>query len=318
MTATLVFPTIKSSGIELQAESLGWLEESTDLLGNGEALRARIDRDGYLLLRGVLDPVEVMKARASVCRHLAADGHLDAGHPEIEAVWNRRERTAFKPEYANKNPEVERLLYGGRMLGFFAELLGGPVAHYDFTWLRAMAPGGGSASHCDVVYMGRGDTRRLYTCWTPLGDVGFDTGGLMVLEGSSQHEHLRETYGKHDVDTHCDNKHLPDGKPAGDGWGDGFEWVPGMKGQWGTLGPDCNRVQKHLGAPRWLTTEYRAGDILVFGMYTVHASMDNASADRIRLSTDSRYQPLGTAMDDRWIGEEPVGHSQAGKRGRIC
>lgn len=322
MPATLdpapTLPRITSSGIPMDPASLGWLTESTDLLNDGPALRARMARDGYLFLRNVLPADEVLAARDSVCRHLAADGHLDPAFPETEAIWNRRERMTFKPEYANKNPTVERLLYGPDMLSFFRTLLGAPPAHYDFTWLRAVAPGHGAPPHCDVVYMGRGDTQQLFTCWTPLGHVGFDQGGLMVLEGSHTHQHLRETYGKHDVDTHCTNKSLPDGKPAGDGWGNDFEWIPGMKGYGGSLGNDCNRTQKHLGNFRWLTAEYNPGDILVFSMYTVHASMDNTTPDRIRLSTDSRYQPQNTTMDDRWIGNNPPAHSSAGKRGKIC
>lgn len=318
MTATLELPRLSSSGIPIAPADLGWLTESTDLVDDGSALRERMARDGYLFLRGVLPVDEVLAARASVCAQLARDGHLDPAAPELDCVWNRRERLTFKPEYANKNPAVERLLYGPHMLGFFRTLLDAPVAHYDFTWLRAVAPGHGAPPHCDVVYMGRGDTRRLYTCWTPLGHVGFDSGGLIVLEGSHTHQHLRETYGKHDVDSHCSNKSLPDGKPDGDGWGDKFEWVPGMNGYGGSLGADCNRLRKHLGNFRWLTAEYNPGDILLFSMYTVHASIDNSTPDRIRLSTDSRYQPAGTAMDDRWIGDNPVAHSAAGKRGKIC
>ena len=36
--------------------------------------------------------------------------------------------------------------------------------------------------------------------------------------------------------------------------------------------------------------------------------------DRVRLSTDTRFQPA----DERWIGPNPPGHGRAGKRGRIC
>jgi ectoine hydroxylase-related dioxygenase (phytanoyl-CoA dioxygenase family) len=59
------------------------------------------------------------------------------------------------------------------------------------------------------------------------------------------------------------------------------------------------------------------GDVIVFSMFTVHASLDNRS-DRVRLSSDSRYQPASASADERWIGANPVGHGQAGKRGKIC
>ena len=57
--------------------------------------------------------------------------------------------------------------------------------------------------------------------------------------------------------------------------------------------------------------------MLIFSIHTVHASLDNRS-NRIRLSADSRYQRADEAADERWVGEKPIGHSQAGKRGRIC
>jgi hypothetical protein len=68
---------------------------------------------------------------------------------------------------------------------------------------------------------------------------------------------------------------------------------------------------------RWLTGEFRAGDLLTFSMYTVHASLDNQSKS-IRLSSDTRYQLASEPVDERWIGENPIAHGLAAKRGRIC
>jgi hypothetical protein len=52
-------------------------------------------------------------------------------------------------------------------------------------------------------------------------------------------------------------------------------------------------------------------------MFTVHASLDNRT-NRIRISSDSRYQRASEPIDERWIGVNPPGHSAAGKRGRVC
>lgn len=161
--------------------------------------------------------------------------------------------------------------------------------------------------------MGRGERERLYTAWTPIGDIDLQLGGLMVLEGSHQHERLRKTYSRMDVDTYCTNKGqaVPDGlgatKDQDKSWGERLAgWLAGSP----------NQIRRSIGG-RWLTTEYHAGDLLVFSPYLVHGSLDNAT-DRIRLSSDSRYQPASTTADERWIGANPVGHSKAGKRGRIC
>ena len=50
---------------------------------------------------------------------------------------------------------------------------------------------------------------------------------------------------------------------------------------------------------RWLTAEYRMGDVLVFSMYTMHASTDNQSESAVRLSSDTRYQLASEPADAR-------------------
>jgi hypothetical protein len=53
-------------------------------------------------------------------------------------------------------------------------------------------------------------------------------------------------------------------------------------------------------------------------MFLVHASLDNRTANRLRLSSDCRYQRASEPVDDRWVGPQPPGHGTAGKRGRVC
>ena len=52
--------------------------------------------------------------------------------------------------------------------------LGEPVRYFDYTWFRSVPPGPGTASHCDIVYMGRGERERLFTVWTPIGDIAME------------------------------------------------------------------------------------------------------------------------------------------------
>jgi ectoine hydroxylase-related dioxygenase (phytanoyl-CoA dioxygenase family) len=140
-----------------------------------------------------------------------------------------------------------------------------------------------------------------------LGDAPLKLGGLMVLEGSHHKHDLLRPYLERDVDTYCRNgRHAQEIETGKKLW----EWD-------GSLSKDPVSLQKKLGG-RWLTTEYEAGDLLTFTMHTVHASLDNQTSDRIRISSDSRYQPASLPADARWIGENPVGHGLAGKHGRIC
>ena len=40
---------------------------------------------------------------------------------------------------------------------------------------------------------------------------------------------------------------------------------------------------------RWVTYEYEPGDLVVFGMHTLHGGVTNPT-DTVRLSIDSRFQ----------------------------
>ena len=195
------------------------------------------------------------------------------------------------------------MLYSGRMIAFFERLLDGAVRHFDFTWLRAISPGKGTAPHGDAVFMNRGTT-RLYTAWVPLGDVDFNLGGLMILGKSNRLEELKQAYLNKDVDAFCENE------------ADAALFRTGEKWWNGALSEDPAALQRQLGLP-WLTAEYRAGDLLTFSIDTIHCSLDNHS-DRIRISSDSRYQLASDPIDERWIGDDPIGHGPEAKRGMIC
>ena len=179
--------------LDTSAEAFGELRDSADLAHDGAALRARLAEDGYLLLRGYLDREQVLAARGEVTAHMAAAGALDLAHPVMDAVAAQGNRQTFSPDVAAHNAALTRVLYAGPMMAFYARLLGGPVRHFDYTWLRTMMRGPATKPHCDLVYMGRG-TQRLYTAWTPLGNLPLTMGGLMVLERSHLHaDKLRHT-----------------------------------------------------------------------------------------------------------------------------
>ena len=284
--------------------SFGELRDSAWMMGNHEALRERMEEDGYLYIRSFFKRDAVLAARRSILEQARADGLIEPGTELMDGI-PRAGAGSFHPEYA-QTPEIQAVLYGERFLDFYRGHFGEEVRHYDFTWLRYMGQGAGTRPHCDMVYMGRGERDRLRTAWIPMGDASLSLGGLMVLEGSHlQHERLRP-YLERDVDAYCTNgRHAEEIESGRKTWG----WD-------GTLSDDPVSLREKLGG-RWLTTEFTAGDLLTFGMYTVHASIDN-QLNRLQLSTDSRYQPASKPADERWIGAKPIGHSLAGKRGRIC
>jgi hypothetical protein len=306
MVLAEIAPEIFSCGEKLHAsaDKLGYLRQSNEVLGNPGLLQQRMADDGYLFLRGLLSSEKVLSARRNTLEQLAAQGQLDPNAPLMDGIQKPGTSLFFQPELAQKNNQaLQKLLYAedGDLMRFFNHFLGGPTRHFDFTWLRCVSPGRGTPCHCDVVFMGRG-TRKLYTAWIPLGNVDFETGGLMVLEGSHKNHQLQQTYGSQDVDSYCENDPLDEARTA--------------NGYNGWLSENPNELRNQLGG-RWLVSEYEVGDVVIFSIDLVHGGMDNRS-NHLRLSSDSRYQLASEPIDERWVGENPLGHSSAGKRGRIC
>jgi len=286
--------------LSVSEDAFGGLRSSSDLLDDVGAMRTRMAEDGYLFLPGLLEREKVRRARLSVLERLAREDHLlDLERPLEEGALLPDAKIKVNTNFAAGDPHVEEVLYQGEMMEYFRRFLGGEILHFDYTWFRAKDRGNGTRPHCDIVYMGRG-TRRLFTAWTPFGDIPVEQGGLIILENSHRKGEQLRAYLASDVDTYCEND------PAG----------AAKKPFDGSLGEDAGRVREHLGG-RWLTADFRMGDVLIFGMGTVHAGLDNRH-DRLRLSSDSRYQLASEPADERWIGENPAAHGPHAKKGVIC
>jgi len=298
----------RSQGVALDPnpESFGELECSASLLADPGALRRRMEENGYLFLRAFFAREDVLAARRTVVGRMDAKGWLEPGTDPMDGVLRQGVNPKLAPELGENNAELIRLLYTGRIMEFYRSLFGEEVLHFDFTWFRTVGAGFGTRPHCDVVYMGRGTRDRLYTAWVPIGDVPIKLGGLMLLEGSHRQQERLRNYLKRDVDAYCTNgRHAQEIESGKKIW----DWD-------GSLSKDPASLRARLGG-RWLTTNFQAGDLLTFPMHMIHASLDNPTG-RVRRSSDSRYQPASQPADERWVGENPIGHSLAGKRGRIC
>jgi ectoine hydroxylase-related dioxygenase (phytanoyl-CoA dioxygenase family) len=266
--------------MELPGRYLGELREANAILSDREALRARMEEEGYLLIRGLFERERVLEARRQLVEVLAREGALDPDHPEMDAVVAPGQRGSFRggDNDMTRSPAFRSLVESEAIMGFFERFLGGEPLTYSYKWLRVTGPGSNTGAHYDVVYMGRG-THNLYTCWTPIGDVPYELGPLALLVGSHRFERVKETYGRMDVD----RDHV-----TGSFSNDPIELVDTFGGQ-------------------WRTAEFRAGDVLIFGMFTMHGSLNNTS-NRFRISSDTRYQLKDEPVDDRWIGRKPKAH----------
>lgn len=269
-----------SRELELGGPYLGWLRESNDLMGDFPALRNRLEEEGYLLIRRLHDPEKVRKARHVFLDNLRRGGNLDPNRPLEEGAIAEGKRGTFLggAKAISHQPDFLALVEAPELMAFFSELLEGEVLTYDFKWLRALGKGDFSGLHYDIPYMGRG-TLNVYTVWTPLGDVPLDHAPLAVLEGSHRWEVVKKTYGQMDVD----RDHVT-----------------------GAFSNDPLEVIERYGG-RLLTHSFQAGDALLFGMFTMHGSLNNEQ-NRFRLSCDTRYQRADEPVDERWIGENPIAH----------
>lgn len=262
------------------------LQDANDLLHDPAGLRGRFDRDGFLLLRGLIPRERVMQARRTILQYLLEHGGLEAGSRPLDGVMGTTGVSVgmMGRRGITHHPDVRAVLEAPELFDFYARFFGEPVTTFDYKWLRAVGREEFTGSHYDVVYMGRG-TPRLMTCWIPLADIPLEQGVLAVNVASHRlpgFQRLRETYGRMDVD-----------RDRIDGW----------------FTKDPREITRAFGG-RWATTEFRAGDVVTFGMYTMHASTTNTT-DRWRLSCDVRYQPIADPIDERWVGQSPIGHQRS-------
>ena len=96
-------------------------------------------------------------------------------------------------------------------------------------------------------------SKSMYTCWIPFGDVRICDGPLAICEAS----------------------HLIDGYDDAIAFRDEIPW--------GYVSVANDVV--------WKTTEYKAGDVVIFDARTIHGSLRNES-NKYRISCDTRWMPM--------------------------
>ena len=252
----------------VQSAAVGYtpFQDSNDIRSDSEALRARMKEDGYLFFRGLVPPEPVLQVRRETLELCQEVGWMDPRRDLMEGMVRSDlpPSTEGKPEYM---PVYKKMLH----LQSFSELpshpalvdvawrqLGGEVLVHPRRIGRMVFPhnvGATTPPHQDHFYI-RGAV-ETYSCWMPLGDCPQVLGGLAVLRGS--HE---AGFVEHHVFT-----------PGAVG-GRGVD----PEGDFGHLTHD------------WRTSDFGVGDALFFHSHTVHKALPNLTEDRLRLSTDNRYQ----------------------------
>jgi hypothetical protein len=240
---------------------LAELIDSRDHAADGPALRARARRDGYLFVRGLIPRWDVERMRQAVLEVAGQHGWLDPSVPLDEG----RARPGMNPVIEGEGERWDsfyRDLYRRRelhafnqhpaIMSLFARFFDGPVLAHPRVIARVMFPR--CTQHSTPPHQDHFYIGGTLNTWTAWIPLGDCPGQLGGLAvAAGSHAH-----GSLAV-------HRADG--AG------------------------GHAVDYRGSS-WHSTDYEAGDLLVFHSQTVHQARDNRSGNRLRLSMDLRYQLL--------------------------
>ena len=106
--------TMNQIEMEMGGKYLGWLREANELLGDREALQARFDADGYLLIRGLYDPERAKATRRFLLRKLDENEQLDRAHPLSDGIPAGRQARYVHGRQQSSHPST-RFSESGRI-----------------------------------------------------------------------------------------------------------------------------------------------------------------------------------------------------------
>jgi hypothetical protein len=231
--------------------------DSSDLISDGPALAARMQRDGYLFLPSLLPRDDVAKVQHQIGEIARDAGWLRRDAPVQDAV---AEPSGFcvdpDPTYLttlrriNRLEDYHALKHHPVLIDLLERMLGGPILPHPRVLMRNIFPARDeftTKAHQDFPNV-QGST-EVYTAWMPLIDCPMDVGPLQVAVGS-------HTNGVYDF-----------GIAGGAG---GIEIKDPLDGT-------------------WASSPFALGDVLLFHSMVVHKGVPNHS-NKLRMSMDVRYQ----------------------------
>ncbi len=260
------------------ANRLGPLEPS-DPTWPVSRLREQYQAQGYLWLKNVLGRQEVLNFREWYFEQFAATDLLAPGSKPIDGIYsglaiNDAELIHRIMVGIVRQPEYSAFCQAAPIVRFYEAFLSGAVHLYQRKLIRYTKPGDPNCTggHYDMVYLRQGSD-AFCSSWIPIGDTSIEMGGLTYLENSHRLGFQLESQ-------------VSD---------------PGLAGDW--LSKDLPALAERANS-RWLVANYEAGDMVIHSPYIVHASTVNYSPEnRMRLSTDIRYQLANAKIDTRWIND---------------
>lgn len=234
----------------------------SDASASAEELRAQMETNSYLFFRGLVPADIVLNVRRQVLELCDADGWLDPAHDVMDAIVSPDKKPTMESQadytavYRKvlRIPDFHDFPNDASLQNVARALLGDDVLVHPRRIGRMTFPNYTVATtppHQDHYYVrGSVDT---YSCWIPLGECPISLGGLAVWP-----------------------------KTHGGGFLDHTVHSPGATGGCG--------IAYDKDQSLWHTTNFGLGDALFFHSYTIHKALPNLSGNKLRVSTDNRYQ----------------------------
>jgi hypothetical protein len=263
--------------------------------GLSASQRRQFADDGFLLVEDVLDPQddlgpvldEYANLLDSLAHRLHVDGIIDntfADLPFVERLVSLCEASGkplpdqfdfslpqhgIRPDTPlHVGPAVFQLLTNPRLLDLIESIIGpeifsNPVQHIRMKLPQRVVPPDCTSGlitrvpwHQDNgVIMPEADDATILTVWLPLVDATVENGCLAVIPRS----HID------DLQPHCPTPH--------------------------GLRIPAQFIDEQRAQP----VPMRAGSVLLMTQRTIHSSLENTTANQVRISMDLRYQPVGQA-----------------------
>lgn len=222
---------------------------------DAEALRRRLEEDGYLFFKGRIPRSDVDSVHDEIWNLMLEQDWVDEdGGLVAEGIVEGDDRFWEVYDPLQKLESFHALAHHFSVLEPLALIMSEPVFVHPRNIGRISFPSTtkfATPPHQDFpLIQGASET---YTGWAPLMDCPEEYGGLAILRGS----HRVGLYKVHEA-----------------------------------LGPGGMGISTEKLDHEWVSVDYEAGDLLFFHSHTVHKALPNVTDGGIRISADYRYSPL--------------------------
>ncbi len=227
--------------------------DSSDLLLNPEALQRQMQEEGYLYLSSLLPKDVVHEVYAIIIELCQTYGWADQqGFAQGSARLEGSDAWWEVYDPLQKQESFHALPHRPELLQLMEALVGETVLVHPRNIARIVFPATEFFSTPPHQdYPLIQGTPDTYTAWIPLTDCPVELGVLAVLAGSHRF---------------------------------------GLMPVYSATGPGGLRVDTEKLNLTWHASDMQAGDVLIFHSYTVHRALPNRTHNRLRISSDYRYQ----------------------------